>query len=67
MSKSFREFTGEPFPLNAVRVRDADGRHITAVCSQTCAYKVQGAEDSEPCSTLGGRCEVCGTALLEKS
>lgn len=67
MSDTFREFTGEPFPKNAIRVLDADGRHITAVCSQACAYKVKGAEDSEPCTTLGGTCSVCGTALLEKS
>jgi hypothetical protein len=51
-------------PPNAVKVTGDREQKLAVVCSNACAYQVEGAEDSEPCVTMGGTCEVCGVKLL---
>lgn len=57
--------TEQGFTKNAIAVYGEGGERLGVVCSNACAYQVEGAEDSEPCATVGGKCRVCGVALLE--
>jgi hypothetical protein len=49
---------------NAIRVRDSEGKHLTVVCSNKCAYAVPDAADSEPVVTFGGTCATCEKKLV---